>query len=120
MPASSLIESLRDTLVSRANVTSVYGEPITAHGKTIVPLARIAYGFGFGAGSGRARHSENGGEPREGGGGGGGVAAIPIGVVEITPTDTRYIPFVDRKRLAASVVAGVLLGLLLGKRRRAR
>jgi hypothetical protein len=26
---------------------SVFGEPISAHGKTVVPVAKVAYGFGW-------------------------------------------------------------------------
>jgi uncharacterized spore protein YtfJ len=42
----SLAESLRES----AAVEKVYGEPVEAHGKTIIPVARIAYGLGRGYG----------------------------------------------------------------------
>jgi uncharacterized spore protein YtfJ len=33
-------------------VKAIYGEPISAHGKTVVPVAKIMYGYGAGAGTG--------------------------------------------------------------------
>ena len=35
-----------------ASVKAIYGEPIAAHGKTVIPVARIMYGYGAGAGAG--------------------------------------------------------------------
>jgi uncharacterized spore protein YtfJ len=29
-------------------VKAIYGEPISAHGKTVVPVAKIMYGYGAG------------------------------------------------------------------------
>ena len=52
MPA---FQTLIEPLSKSATVKSVYGEPITANGKTIIPVARIAYGFGGGSGKKRAR-----------------------------------------------------------------
>jgi len=54
----------------------------------------------------------------EGGGGGGGVRAIPVGVVEISEQQTRFVPITDRKKLSAAVLAGVGLGLWMSFRRR--
>ena len=42
--------SLADSLRESATVEKVYGEPIEAYGKTIIPVARIAYGLGRGFG----------------------------------------------------------------------
>ncbi len=52
MGSLSLLQNLHESLSGRAQVKSVFGEPITAGDKTIVPAARIAYGFGAGAGTG--------------------------------------------------------------------
>ena len=76
------------------------------------------YGYGAGAGTGGVGTSSARGE---GGGGGGGVRAISVGVIEIEVSDqpTRFAPIADRKRLAGAVLAGIVLGMLLGRRRRA-
>jgi uncharacterized spore protein YtfJ len=96
-------------------VKAIYGEPIAAHGKTVIPVAKIMYGYGAGAGTGGVGTSSARGE---GGGGGGGVRSIPVGVIEVSDHPTRFVPITDRKRLAAAVLAGIGFGMWLGWRRR--
>ena len=101
-------ETLR-AMLNQAGARTVFGEPIAAAGKVVVPVAKIHFGFGGGSG----RTAEN----REEGGGGGGFAARPVGVVEITGDYTRFVPVREGWRLAAAVGLGVCLGLLLAKKR---
>src|SRR5581483_883551 len=116
MSSSTMLQSLHENLSSRAQVKSVFGDPISAEGKTIIPVAKIAYGFGAGAGTGGVGDTRAGGE---GGGGGGGIRAVPVGVIEVSSNQpTRCVPITDRKKMAAAVVAGSLLGIFLGWRRR--
>jgi uncharacterized spore protein YtfJ len=96
-------------------VKAVYGEPIAAQGKTVVPVAKIIYGYGAGAGTGGIGDSHARGE---GGGGGGAVRAIPVGVIEISDQPTRFVPISGRRKLTEAVLAGIGLGLWLGWRRR--
>jgi uncharacterized spore protein YtfJ len=112
----ALLQSLKESILSQANVKAVYGEPIAAQGKTVVPVARIIYGYGAGAGMGGVGDSRAKGEG--GGGGGGGARAIPVGVIEISDQQTRFVPISDRKKLTGAVLAGIGLGLWLGWRRR--
>ena len=53
MNAAELLQKMGDTLGSTATVKSVFGEPIHVNGKTVVPVAKVAYGFGGGAGTGK-------------------------------------------------------------------
>lgn len=119
---TSMVESFREN----ASVRTVYGEPIASGERTIVPVAKVSYGFGGGYGSGTAegdagagaatdaeRTSEGGGE---GGGLGGGFSASPVGVVEIGRGQTRLIRFDRRRRLAWALLGGALVGYLLGRR----
>ncbi|MBV8053079.1 MAG: hypothetical protein JOZ80_17970 [Acidobacteriaceae bacterium] len=115
MGALALLQSLKDSVLSQASVKSIYGEPISAQGKTVIPVAKIMYGYGAGAGTGGVGDTSARGE---GGGGGGGVRAIPVGVVEISDQQTRFVPITNRKRMAGAVAAGLFLGLLLARRRR--
>jgi uncharacterized spore protein YtfJ len=115
MSAQALLQSLKESILSQASVKAIYGEPISAHGKTVIPVAKITYGLGAGAGTGGVGDSSARGE---GGGGGGGVRAIPVGVIEISEEQTRFVPITDRKRLAGVALAGIGLGMLLGWRRR--
>jgi len=115
MSSLALLQSLKDSILSQASVKAIYGDPITAHGKTVIPVAKIIYGYGAGAGTGGVGDSSARGE---GGGGGGGVRAMPVGVIEVSDQQTRFVPITNRKRLAGAVLAGIGLGMLLGWRRR--
>jgi uncharacterized spore protein YtfJ len=99
-----------------AHVKTVFGNPIECSDKTIVPVAKVGYGCGAGAGpTGEGQSSEE--EEQDGGGGGAGVAASPVGVVEITKDDTRFISISGRKKLVLGFLLGLFVGLLLGRRR---
>jgi uncharacterized spore protein YtfJ len=116
MNATEFLEKIGDTLGSTATVKSVFGEPIHANGKTVVPVAKVAYGFGGGFGAGRnSAHAERQGE---GGGGGGGVRAFPAGALEITDKSTRFVPFTDLNWIVAAFITGAVLGSLIVMRRR--
>ncbi|PYX86739.1 MAG: hypothetical protein DMG68_14390 [Acidobacteria bacterium] len=115
MGSLSILQSLKEGILAQASVKSIYGDPVSAEGKTIIPVARIMYGYGAGAGTGGVGDSRAKGE---GGGGGGGVRAIPVGVIEVSSQPTRFVPISDRKKLTAAVFLGLGLGMLLGFRRR--
>jgi uncharacterized spore protein YtfJ len=119
MGVQEIIQSIADKTQSSAHVKTVYGEPVVTRNKTVIPVARIAYGFGGGAGSRAKTGKENDGKD-EGGGGGGGCAVIPIGVVEIKDDHTRYISFGLAPKLTAGVAAGMLVGYWMGRLRKRR
>jgi uncharacterized spore protein YtfJ len=115
MSTLAVLQSLKESVLSQASVKAIYGEPISAHGKTVVPVAKIMYGYGAGAGTGGVGDTSARGE---GGCGGGGVRAIPVGVIEISERQTSFVPITDRKKLTGAVLAGIGLGMWLGWRRR--
>jgi len=117
MSTAEILERIGESIESTASVKSVFGEPIHAEGKTVVPVAKVAYGFGAGSGTGPDKHSESG-RRAEGGGGGGGAWAFPAGALEITATGTRFISFLDLRTFAMAFVAGAFFGALAGRRRR--
>jgi uncharacterized spore protein YtfJ len=117
MSSLTLLQSLHENLSTRAQVKSVFGDPVSAGEKTIIPVAKIAYGFGAGAGTGGMGETRPKGE---GGGGGGGVRAVPVGVFEVSATDTRFVPVHDRKKALGTLLLGAALGLLFAKRKRLR
>jgi uncharacterized spore protein YtfJ len=114
MDLQKYFESFQEKIVNSAHVKTVFGEPIAAEGKTIIPVARIRYGFGGGMGSGPSRSGDE--RLGQGGGGGGGVMAVPVGVVEVTAAGTRFIPIHSRKRMGALVLAGFVAGWLWRRR----
>ena len=113
MGSMALLQSW-ENILGQASVKAIYGEPISAHEKTIIPVAKISYGYGAGAGTGGVGDTKARGE---GGGGGAGVHAVPVGVIEVSNQQTRFIPITSRKKLTGAVLAGVGLGILLGRRR---
>lgn len=116
MNAQEISRALIDRLQGGAGVRAVYGDPVVAGGKTIVPVARVA--FGFGGGFGRlVAGTVPGGPPGESAGAGGGVAITPVGVIEITPQHTRLVDFGSGRRLLVAALAGLAVGLLLARRR---
>jgi uncharacterized spore protein YtfJ len=115
MSSLTLLQSLQESLSTRAQVKSVFGDPIVAGDKTIIPVAKIAYGFGGGTGSGGLELKTARGE---GGGGGGGVGALPVGVFEVGPEGTHFVAVGDRKKTVATLLLGAALGLLFVRRRR--
>jgi uncharacterized spore protein YtfJ len=118
MRAKDLIEGAVEHLQTSASVKTVYGAPITAEGKTVIPVAKVAYGFGAGSGSGthNKRKAGNGKQPveGEGEGAGGGVAARPVGVVEISEAGTKFVQFGATKKLAFTALIGAGIGAVLG------
>src|ERR1700739_1979656 len=107
MGSLALLQSLKESVLSQANVKAIYGEPVSAHDKTIIPVARIMYGYGAGAGTGGLGEKNTRGE---GGGGGGGVRAVPMGVIEVSNQQTRFVPISDRKKLTGALLAELVLG----------
>lgn len=110
MSIQQFFQSIVERLQNSAHIKTVYGEPIVAAGKTIVPVAKVAYGFGGGGGT---KKNDKGEDLQEGGGG---AAAIPVGVVEITEQRTRFIAFGEKKKLAGALLLGVALGIWLGRK----
>lgn len=117
MSAPDMLEKIGESLRSRATVEAVFGEPIRAEGKTVVPIAKVAFAFGAGSGGAGMKRGPESDRQAEGGGGGGGVRARPAGALEITATKTRFIPFTDMRLLTAIFAGGALIGSLFARRR---
>jgi uncharacterized spore protein YtfJ len=112
-----MVQSLADLVASAMNVRVVYGDPISAEGKTIIPVAKVSGGFGARA---RPEGSEapEGESASQGGGAGGGFSARPVGLIEVTPQRTRFIPAQNTTGVWMAAAGGLLLGLFLFRRRR--
>ncbi|MCI0441568.1 MAG: hypothetical protein L0177_20900 [Chloroflexi bacterium] len=116
MTIKDMFQSISDRVHSTATVKTIYGDPIAAEGKTIIPVARVRYAFGVGGGT-HETASGNGGGPHDvGGGGGGGVTVTPVGFIEVTPGETRYVSIDDRRRMIRAGVITAIVGMLLFRR----
>lgn len=87
-----------------------FGAPVERDGHTLIPVARVQFGFGlgFGRGTGGKRGpsddgvtADEGGEG-EGGGGGGGGSSTPVAVIDITADEVKIDPITDSTRIALS------------------
>lgn len=104
----NVLQSMRDHLATAATVEKVFGTPVQVGEKTIIPVARL--GFGFGAG---LAPRDTVGDAPKGSGGGGGIGVQPVGVLEITGERTRFIRFTSRKALFSAVLVGLATGWFL-------
>ena len=114
-----LLDSIAD-LREKASVNAAFGEPVTIEGRTVIPVAKVGYGFGMGVGHSGAdvelgveadveTEIEKGASEKAdaiGGRGVGGMQARPFAIVEVTSEGTRVEPIVDEQKLA---LAGSLL-----------
>lgn len=124
-PFAPIAELLERSL----SIRHVYGDPVVRGNTTVIPVAKVAYGFGAGGGRGPHRgrpgarnHDAEGEEHRHaaqgaGAGGGGGVRMSPVGALEIGPDGTRFVRFNRVGAWVGAAVAGLALGWLLGRRR---
>jgi len=114
-PAERLLERLADRIGARASVGAVFGEPIERGDLTIVPVARVRWGFGGGAGNAEPAPGRPGdGGVAGGGGGGGGAAADPVGYLEIGPDGATFRPIAESYTSPVFLfVAGVTAAIVL-------
>ena len=105
-PIDGFVERMAERVGAKASVRAVFGDPIERNGITIIPVAKVRWGFGGGAGGpiavgpGRGTGSpfSDGAEALDaeaasagtGSGGGGGVAADPVGYLEIGPNGATF------------------------------
>ena len=111
----SIVNQILDRVRSSARVDLVYGESREMHGKTIIPVALVAYIFGGGSGSGLGPGHNGGTETAMGGGGGGGgtVRVQPVGVLEVTDYETRLVPIFDWTRIVTAPITAVGIWMAL-------
>lgn len=109
MSDPTFIERLGETVQLHASAKQVYAEPVEREGTTVIPVARVQWGFG-GGGIGRG--------VAERGGGGGGAQAYPVGFIQLRDGVAEFRPIHDPMgimTLATAAAAGLIAGLLLAK-----
>lgn len=83
--ANELLERIGQTVGQRAQVSTIFGEPVEREGVTVIPVGKARFGFGGGGGSGSSDGDEG-----SGGGGGGGVAVSPVGYIEVRDRGAEF------------------------------
>lgn len=107
--SEEMVRNLTD-LPDKLGAAACFGSPVERDGHTLIPVARISfgYGLGFGRGSGGSNKASPNGEHAdaegeggegEGGGGGGGGSSSPVAVIDITRDDVMIKPIMDPTRI---------------------
>ena len=110
-PFDGFLERLADRVGATATVETIFGQPVERDGTTVIPVAKVRWGFGGGAGSGPA---DAGGSPTGAGqGGGGGVTADPIGWIEIGPDGADFRPIIPAMPSPGFLLAAGAAGALV-------
>ena len=90
--------------------SACFGDAVVRDGHTLIPVARVNFGYGLGFGGGM---SSNGSEPDGksegggGGGGGGGGSSTPVAVIDISEEGVRIEQIEDKTRMALARITMV-------------
>lgn len=99
-------------VLSHAEASTIFGEPTTQGDCTVIPVGRVSSRYGFGGGAGEGTSGDEDADSGGGGGGGGGgqLDVKPIGYIEITSNDSRFVPITDSSAVAirAVTMAGIV------------
>lgn len=101
MGVEATIKEIAGELERIATTKTVVGEPITAAGKTIIPISRITMGFGAGGGEGK-KDNESG----YGGGGGAGAKIEPVAFIMISEEEAKIFR-VSEKSDVGSILSSI-------------
>lgn len=129
--APAPVQPIAELFERNINIRHVYHEPVRHGDVTVIPVAKVAFGFGAGVGrrgwfgrrgqqlaNGEASTTEGGVEPN-GAGGGGGARMSPVGALELGPRGTRFVHYNNVPEMLGFLVIGIGIGagLMLGGRR---
>lgn len=123
-PIEGFVERMAERVGGKASVRAVFGEPIERDGITVIPVAKVRWGFGGGAGSGpiavgpgiagQGAPADPTAAPGFGTGGGGGATAEPVGYLEIGPDGAMFRPISSPMPSPAFLIAaGATAALVL-------
>ena len=116
MSVDDILKSITERIKGTARIETIYGEPREVAGKTVIPIAKVSYGFGAGAGEGKGKSTEEGEvESGGGGGGGGGVSVEPVGFLVAEDEGLRFLPVTDKKKIIAAL-AGFFIGIIIARK----
>lgn len=131
MKLDKMIAQIKEVIHSGAGVNLSIGSPSSIGKISVVPVARVVFGFGGGGGQGPANKkkkqsaSPDAEAPQEaedsfGGGGGGSVKTEPVGIYVIKEDKVRFYPVVSMREIftAFGIISVLLLKLYKLRRKR--
>jgi uncharacterized spore protein YtfJ len=104
--ADEVLRRIAETVGDKANVSTIFGEPVERDGISVIPVARAKLAFGGGGGGGGRGNDEG-----SGGGGGGGLIVSPVGYIEVRSDSAAFKRISSPVDLVALVAAGSLAAL---------
>ncbi len=107
---ASFVERIAARLGLHASASAVFGEPVERDGVTVIPVAKVRWGFG---GAGRGIEGEGDEDDiGEGLGACGGVMARPLGYIEVRDGQAAFHRINDPASFVPLVVAGAIAAWL--------
>lgn len=98
------VRPIIDQLLRNGKADLAFGTPTTVGDRTLIPVARVMYGFGGGSGPDSTQ--------RRGSGAGGGLGVRPIAMIEATHNGVRVLPIVDVQSMLGRVFGFATAALL--------
>jgi uncharacterized spore protein YtfJ len=102
--ATGFVARLGEIISKNLNTSIIYGNAIERDGVSIIPVAKLRYGFG--GGTGRR-------QDQEGQGGGGGAQVLPLGYIEVSQGRAAFRRIGDPTTLIGLVALGGFSALLI-------
>jgi len=125
LSAPAPVQPIAELFERNLSIRHVYHEPVRHGDVTVIPVAKVAFGFGAGVGrrsqprrrgqqtaSDESNNAEGRAEPASLGGGGG-ARMTPVGALEIGPRGTRFIHYSELPQMLGVLALGIGVGLLL-------
>jgi uncharacterized spore protein YtfJ len=97
----SFVERVAERVGMQASAKAVYADAVERDGVTVIPVAKVRWGFGGGTGRKQGKRGK---------GAGGGLQAAPLGYIEIKEGQTEFKPIHDPMSLVPLVAMGGLTG----------
>lgn len=106
---SQFFEDLIKKFTDNAKATLIFADPVEREGMTIIPVAKMMWGFGGGGGSDKKN-------PASGVGGGGAIRTIPVGYIQLKGGKARFQPIFDAGKIIMLFAVWGLVGYLIVRR----
>ena len=116
MKTAETLKSLVGCLQHGADAKTVFGDPISVEGRTLIPVAKVGYGWGGGLHPKQADLTkQKTAEPRLGFA----QASAPNRSVclRCPKRGPSSFPSASARKILAALAAGLIVGLILGRRR---
>ena len=111
--ADRFIGTMAEKLGAVARAATVFGDPVERDGITVIPVAKVRWGFG--GGGGQRKDEGSAGKLEDGAGGGGGAQVTPVGFIEIKNKEANFRRI--RTVSLSWIVVGSVVSLLLLRER---